>query len=98
MSTAEERFFACGYENVPLLYAFDTALIGVTTDGRAVYDYDLMIRSLMRNEDMDHDEAVSWLEENTLSAMPNIGAKYPIVIEKLPDVEIKTGVDYGGGN
>lgn len=95
MKTAEERLFTCGFENIRILYGFDDALIGVTTEGRAVYDYDLMIRTLISEEGMDYDEAVSWLEENTLLAIPNMGEKHPVVVEKLPDVEIKTGVEYG---
>lgn len=43
--TAEERLADAGYEDVTTLtnYSYDTALIGVTEDGRAVYDFDKMV-------------------------------------------------------
>lgn len=42
---AEERLLEAGYEDVAILsnYSYDDALIGVTEDGRAVYDYDKMV-------------------------------------------------------
>lgn len=45
--TAEEKIIDAGYEDVLLLsnYSYDDALIGVTEDGRAVYDYNT-IRAL----------------------------------------------------
>ena len=38
--TAEEKIQDAGYEDVVILsnYSYDSALIGVTEDGRAVYD------------------------------------------------------------
>ena len=46
---AEEKLLENGYEGVKYLtdFSYDTALIGVTHDDRAVYDYDLMVEWLM---------------------------------------------------
>ena len=43
--TAEEKLLENGYEDVKYLtnYSYDDALIGVTSDNRAVYDYEKMI-------------------------------------------------------
>lgn len=39
--SAEERLLENGYEGIKFLtnYSYDDALIGVTSDDRAVYDY-----------------------------------------------------------
>lgn len=31
-------------------YAYDDALVGITEDNRAIYDYDLMVRWLVKEE------------------------------------------------
>ena len=44
--TAAEKLISAGYEDVIILeedYSYDSALVGVTEDGRAVYDYDIML-------------------------------------------------------
>ena len=42
---AEERLLEAGYEDVIYLvdYSYDDALIGVSEDYRAIYDYEKMI-------------------------------------------------------
>ena len=49
---ARERLLEDGYENVKILIncSYDNALIGVSNDGRAVYDYEKMIECLMDKE------------------------------------------------
>jgi hypothetical protein len=43
---AEERILNAGYEDVIYLtnYSYDDALIGISDDNRAVYDYDKMVK------------------------------------------------------
>lgn len=43
--TAEERLLDAGFEDIICFanYSYDDALIGVSEDGRAIYDYNLMI-------------------------------------------------------
>ena len=60
---------------------FNEAIIGVTTDDRAVYDYDLMIESLAKKNNISLEEAQEFIDYNTvraLSYMPNA----PVVIIK----------------
>lgn len=40
--------------------SYDDALIGVSHDNRAIYDYDLMIEWLIKNENMSIEEAADW--------------------------------------
>lgn len=83
--TASERLLASGYEDVVILenYSYDDALVGVTEDGRAVYDFERMVRWLVETEGMDELEAVEWIEYNTIRALPYAGDSAPIIMYPL---------------
>lgn len=85
--TAEERILEAGYEDVVILanYSYDTALLGVTEDGRAVYDYEKMIRWLIDTEGWTQEEAIEWIEYNTIRALPYMGDKAPLIMYPLPN-------------
>ena len=48
----EKKLLENGYEGVMFLtdYSYDDALVGVTTDKRAVYNYDAMVEWLVEQE------------------------------------------------
>lgn len=50
--SAEERILDAGFEDIIILknFSYDSALIGISDDGRAVYDFELMIEWLMNEE------------------------------------------------
>ena len=50
--------------------SYDDSIVGVTTDGRVVYDYDKMVEELMRDEGWSYDDAVDWIEFNTIGGIP----------------------------
>ena len=85
--TAEEKIQAMGCEDVVILtnYSYDSALIGVTEDGRAVYDYERMIRWLIATEGWTGEEAEEWIHYNTLRALPYMGDKAPRIMYPLPN-------------
>lgn len=60
---------------------YDDAFIGLTLDNRAVYDYDKMVECLMKEDDITYEEAVEFIEYNTIRALPYIGEKSPVVIQ-----------------
>lgn len=62
---------------------YDAAIIGISSDNRVVYDYDEMIACLMLEDDMTIDEAMDFIDYNTLRALPYAGENGPIVIYKL---------------
>ena len=62
---------------------FATAVVGVSNDGRVVYDYDQMMNCLVDTQHMSEDEALEWLESNTLRAIDYMGPKAPIVVHNL---------------
>ena len=87
LRTAEEKIIDAGYEDVLLLsnYSYDDALIGVTEDGRAVYDYDKMVRWLVESEGFEEMDAIEWIDYNTIRALPYMGEQAPIIMYPLPE-------------
>lgn len=83
--SAEQMLLDEGYEDVKYLvnYSYDDALIGVTTDNRAVYDYDKMVEWLMRTEGISSLEAMDWIDYNTIRALLYMGEDAPIVMRPL---------------
>lgn len=83
--SAEERLLENGYVGVVFLteYSYDDALIGVTEDGRAVYDYEKMIQWLMDTEEWSCEEAMEWIDYNTLRSLPYMGEGAPIIMYPL---------------
>lgn len=68
---AEEILLDNGYEDVMIFtdFSYDTALIGITSDNRAVYDYDLMVEWLVDNQGMTYEEANDWVSYNTIRSL-----------------------------
>lgn len=83
--TAEDKIMDAGYEDVVILtdFSYDDALIGVTEDNRAVYDYDKMVAWLVETEGWSEEEAIEWIEYNTIRALPYAGPNAPIIIYPL---------------
>ena len=55
---------------------YDEALVGVTTDGLAVYDNYKIISILMERDGMDEDEAIEFFDFNIAGSY--IGEETPI--------------------
>ena len=84
MTHQEIKDYICdqGYEETIVFEnpAFDSAFIGLDTNGRAVYDYDLMVEDLSREDDMTWDDAMEFIEYNTIRALPYMGEMAPIIV------------------
>lgn len=59
--------------------SFVKAITGITESGQLIYDYDLMIAAAMEEENWNADEAIDWIEYNTLRSIPYMGHAHPIV-------------------
>ena len=62
---------------------YDTAILGYTDDGRLVYSYEKMVEWLVENDNMTSDDAVEWLDYNTIRVIPYMGEKAPVVVYTL---------------
>lgn len=83
--TAEEKLLENGYQGIKYLIddSYDDALVGVTEDDRAVYDFEKMVKWLVERDKMTEQEAIEWIEYNTLRALPYFGSDAPIVMYPL---------------
>ena len=77
------------YEDVIIFSNPDyaSAFIGMTEDGRAAYNYELMIEYLMDEYNWTDNEAVEFIDYNTLRAIPYMGAKAPVIVYPLRYIE-----------
>lgn len=60
--------------------SYDNSIIGTTFDGKAIYAYDLMVRELMNDDNITEEEAIDWIDFNTLRSLPYGGPKAPLVV------------------
>lgn len=79
-----------GYDDVKIFddslgFDYADAFIGMSSDERAVYSYDKMIEHIMLKEGWPYEEAVEWIDFNTIRALPYGGPKGPIVVYDVPE-------------
>ena len=79
-----------GYEDAVLFdntlgFDYADAFIGMSDEGRAVYSYDKMIEHIMVKEGWTFEEAVEWIDYNTIRALPYGGPNGPIVLYDVPE-------------
>ena len=86
MKSASERLIEAGYDEIVIFEnpSYDDALIGVTTDDRAVYDFNKMVDWLIENNGMNDVEAVEWIEYNSARALPYTEGA-PVIMYRLED-------------
>ena len=82
--SAAQKLTENDYDNVIILTNpdYDAALIGVSIDNRAVYDYSKMLEC-RRADGMTDDEAVEFIEYNTMRAIAYAGPAGPIIFHPL---------------
>ena len=75
------------YENTAFFINpdFIDAIIGITDDGRLVYSYGKMVESLMNGDDMSYEDAVEFIDYNTVRTVPYMGECSPIIVYYLFD-------------
>ena len=62
---------------------YDKSIVGITTDGRVVYDYNRMIIELMEDEEWSYEEATDWIDYNTIRSLPYAGENAPIIMYSI---------------
>lgn len=60
----------------------DEAIVGASSDGILIYDVDLLANAFVKHDNMTYEEAIEWIEYNTIRALPYMGEKHPIVMYK----------------
>lgn len=62
---------------------YASAVVGISGDGRLIYDYQLMVQWFMDANEATEDEAIDFIEYNTIRSLPYMGEKAPIILHKL---------------
>lgn len=96
--TAKEKIENAGFEDIVIFDnpSYDDALIGVSTDDQAVYDYERMVECLMVEDGMSYEEAAEFIDFNTIRSLPYVPGA-PIIVygieEYAAPVEVRDEVD-----
>lgn len=71
-----------GYENSIVLEnpSYIDAVIGVSQDGQVIYDFNKMVEYLVNEDKMEEEEAIEFIEYNTIRALPYMGENKPIIL------------------
>lgn len=83
-----EKLLELGFEGSVIFENphYDSAMVGVFFDGRVVYDYDLMVKHLMDEDGMTEEDAIEFIEYNTIRALPYF-PNHPIIYRNYDDCE-----------
>lgn len=66
--------------------SYDSAIIGYDENsGRIIYDYEKMAEHLMDEDGMTYEEAVEFIDYNTVRACPYIGEGAPIIMRSIEE-------------
>ena len=60
--------------------SFDSAIIGVDYFGRLIYGYNKMITDLMETDNITEEEAIDFIDYNTIRSLPYYGENAPIIM------------------
>lgn len=62
----ERLLLEAGYEGTIFFTnpSYEDAFLGISSDDRAIYDYEKMVKSLVNHEDMTEDEAREFIDYN----------------------------------
>lgn len=66
ISKTEQLLLEAGYEGTIFFTnpSYEDAFLGISSDDRAIYDYEKMVESLVNHEDMTEDEAREFIDYN----------------------------------
>ena len=65
---------------------YDSAIIGYEENSqRIIYDYEKMTEHLMDKEGMTYEEAVEFIDYNTVQACAYMGNNAPIILRNITD-------------
>jgi hypothetical protein len=62
---------------------YATAVIGRSEDGRLIYSYEKMVEFLMVTDGMSREDAIEFVDYNTIRALPYMGERAPIIMYEI---------------
>lgn len=84
-----DKLVALGYEGMPYFTDpdYDEAIVGVDDAGRVVYDYERMAQCLMDEDGMSYEDAIEFIEYNTIRTIPYMGEMAPVILHRIDELE-----------
>lgn len=85
--SVESKIVDLGYEDVPIFKDpdYESAFIGVSLEGCAVYDYCKMVDHLVHSDQMTEEQAREFIDYNVVRALPYMGERHPVIV--IPGVD-----------
>ena len=83
MTLQEVNDYAESCDKTILMFSnpdFASAIIGISSDDRVIYDYDKMIQDLMQTEDLSEVDAIEFINYNTIRSLPYYDSA-PIILQ-----------------
>ena len=77
---------------------YDEGIVGITDNGNVVYSYEKLAEALMKHDEMTYEDAVDWLDYNTVRSVPYMGEYKPVILLSVYDFEDEwlVGIDPNG--
>jgi hypothetical protein len=78
--------------------AFDHSIVGLSTDGRVIYEYDDMVAELAKDDNIEETDAIDFIDYNTLRALSYENFRRenaPVIIDSYTREEIEARREYG---
>lgn len=87
MDKLKEKLQELGFEETIILEnpSYSTAITGISSNGNLIYDYDLMIEYLIEHDNMSYEDAVEFIDYNTIRAIDYMGEFKPIIMMNIED-------------
>jgi hypothetical protein len=87
MTNVKEKLQELGFEETIILEnpSYDTAITGISSNGNLIYDYELMVNYLIEHDNMSYEDAVEFIDYNTIRAIDYMGEFKPIVMMNIED-------------
>lgn len=64
--------------------SYDSAIVGYDENsGRVIYDYDKMVSHLMNEDSMTQEDAIEFIDYNTVRACQYLGDNSPIILRNI---------------
>ena len=88
MGEIKETLYEIGLENSIVFENpdYESAIVGFDYNSdRVIYDYDKMVDFLVTTYSMEPEEAVEFIDVNTIRSLSYMGEKGPIILKTIQD-------------
>jgi hypothetical protein len=73
------EYVAETYPNAIILDGLNDGIVGIDIDGHVVYSYDKCVDCMIK-QGMTDEDAMEWVDYNTIRAIPYMGENRPIMM------------------